>query len=887
MEKEIYNLSVEETYLKLKTGEEGLTELEAANRLKKNGLNKLKEGKKQTFISRVFEQLKNIMIIILIVAATISLVVAKVQNESITESLVIFAVVLLNTFLGAMQESNAEKAIEALSKMSVPYIKVRRGGKILNIKTEQLVVGDIVLIEAGDYVPADMRITKNNCLRVEEAALTGESLPINKNDQTIHGVAELADRRNMLYSGSSVAYGRGEGVVVATGMNTQMGKIASILTSTENNMTPLQKKMNEISKVITYIVVVIGLAMVVLGLFKGNPLLEIFMLAVSLAVAAIPEGLPASITIILSIGVQKMSKQNSIVRKLSSVETLGATEIICSDKTGTLTQNKMTVKAYAVNSNVFFEDKVNDNIKVTSEFNRLIKCMTLCNDIKSTSENGKAIWLGDPTEIALGEFASVNNYSKIDMDIECDRVAEIPFDSVRKMMTTINRVGKKDNGFTIYTKGAVESIINRCTKVLIQGKEVNLTDKIRKEILDQNIKMSSKALRVLAFAYKDIEKIPTEIESEKVEKNLTFIGMTGMIDPPRPEVKEAVKECFRAGMTPIMITGDNIDTAIAIAKEIGILGEDDIAISGSELDSMTDKEFEEKVRNIKVYARVSPENKVRIVNTWRTLGKVVAMTGDGVNDAPALKSADIGVGMGITGTEVSKSVASMILTDDNFASIVVAVKEGRRIYNNIQNVIVYLLASNIAEVIIVFLATIFGKNIFTPIQLLWINLVTDAIPAMMLGFEPADKNIMERKPRSSSERFFNKFLVARIIVPAMLKSVMIASTYFLLESSYSHEISSTVAFIMLAMIELLFAFTVRSDSKTICQIGISSNWNMFFGVFGVILLQIIVIFVPVFTNLLGVVKLNLNLYALAFGLPIIFFLIAETCKVLLAKTLKK
>ena len=887
MEKEIYNLSVEETYLKLKTGEEGLTELEAANRLKKNGLNKLKEGKKQTFISRVFEQLKNIMIIILIVAATISLVVAKVQNESITESLVIFAVVLLNTFLGAMQESNAEKAIEALSKMSVPYIKVRRGGKILNIKTEQLVVGDIVLIEAGDYVPADMRITKNNCLRVEEAALTGESLPINKNDQTIHGVAELADRRNMLYSGSSVAYGRGEGVVVATGMNTQMGKIASILTSTENNMTPLQKKMNEISKVITYIVVVIGLAMVVLGLFKGNPLLEIFMLAVSLAVAAIPEGLPASITIILSIGVQKMSKQNSIVRKLSSVETLGATEIICSDKTGTLTQNKMTVKAYAVNSNVFFEDKANDNIKVTSEFNRLIKCMTLCNDIKSTSENGKAIWLGDPTEIALGEFASVNNYSKIDMDIECDRVAEIPFDSVRKMMTTINRVGKKDNGFTIYTKGAVESIINRCTKVLIRGKEVNLTDKIRKEILDQNIKMSSKALRVLAFAYKDVEKIPTEIESEKVEKNLTFIGMTGMIDPPRPEVKEAVKECFRAGMTPIMITGDNIDTAIAIAKEIGILGEDDIAISGSELDSMTDKEFEEKIRNIKVYARVSPENKVRIVNTWRTLGKVVAMTGDGVNDAPALKSADIGVGMGITGTEVSKSVASMILTDDNFASIVVAVKEGRRIYNNIQNVIVYLLASNIAEVIIVFLATIFGKNIFTPIQLLWINLVTDAIPAMMLGFEPADKNIMERKPRSSSERFFNKFLVARIIVPAMLKSVMIASTYFLLESSYSHEISSTVAFIMLAMIELLFAFTVRSDSKTICQIGISSNWNMFFGVFAVILLQCLVVFIPAFMNLLGVVKLSLNLYVLAFGLPLIFFFIAETCKVLLAKTLKK
>ena len=887
MEKEVYNLSVEETYLKYKTGEEGLTELEAQSRLKKDGLNKLTEGKKQTFISRAVDQLKNIMIIILIIAATISLVVSKIQNESITESLVIFAVVLLNTFLGVMQESNAEKAIEALSKMSVPYIKVRRNGKILNIKTEQLVVGDIVLIEAGDYVPADMRITKNNCLRVEEAALTGESLPINKNIDTIHGMAELADRRNMLYSGSSVAYGRGEGVVVATGMNTQMGTIASILTNTQKSMTPLQKKMNEISKVITYIVVIIGLAMVVLGLFKGNPPLEIFMLAVSLAVAAIPEGLPASITIILSIGVQKMSKQNSIVRKLSSVETLGATEIICSDKTGTLTQNKMTVKAYEINTNVYFEEKCSDKIKNTPEFGRLIKCMTLCNDIKRTNENGRTMWLGDPTEIALGEFASHNNYSKIDMDIECDRVSEIPFDSVRKMMTTVNRVGKKENGFTIYTKGAVESVIKICTKILVDGKEVEFTNKIKSKVLEKNVEMSSKALRVLAFAYKDIEEVPTEMDSDNVEQNLTFIGLTGMIDPPRPEVKDAVKECFKAGMTPIMITGDNIDTAIAIAKEIGILGNGDIAISGSELDSMTDEEFEEKIRNIKVYARVSPENKVRIVNTWKSLGKFVARTGDGVNDAPALKSADIGVGMGITGTEVSKSVASMILTDDNFASIVVAVKEGRRIYNNIQNVIVYLLASNIAEVIIVFLATIFGKNIFTPIQLLWINLVTDAIPAMMLGFEPADKNIMERKPRSSSEKFFNKFLIARIVVPAIIKSVMISSTYFLLESTYNHEISSTVAFIMLAMFELLFAFTVRSDSKTIWQIGISSNWNMFFGVFGVILLQIIVIFVPVFMNLLGVVRLNLNLYALAFGVPIIFFFIAEACKILLAKTMKK
>lgn len=886
-DKEIYNLSVEEVYLRFNTTDEGISEDEAKDRLKENGLNKLKEGKKQTFLGRVVEQLKNIMIIILIIAATISLVIAKLQNESITESLVIFAVVLLNTILGALQESNAEKAIEALSKMSVPYIKVRRGGKILNIKTEELVVGDIVLIEAGDYVPADMRIIKNNCLRVEEAALTGESLPINKNIDTIYGTCELADRRNMLYSGSSVAYGRGEGVVVATGMNTQMGKIATILTSTEDSLTPLQKKMNEISKVITYIVVVIGLAMVVLGLFQGTPALEIFMLAVSLAVAAIPEGLPASITIILSIGVQKMSKQNSIVRKLSSVETLGATEIICSDKTGTLTQNKMTVKAYALNNEVKFEEVVTGEMVKQVEFLRLIKCMTLCSDIKRTFEEGSATWLGDPTEIALGEFALNNKYSKIDLDNECDRVAEIPFDSVRKMMTTVNRVGRTEKGFTIYTKGAVESVINRCTKILLNGKEVELTDDLRKKVLEKNIEMSSKALRVLAFAYKDIEEVPSIMESVCVEKDLVFIGLTGMIDPPRVEVKAAVKECFRAGMTPIMITGDNIDTAVAIAKEIGIMNKGDLAVTGSELDDMTDEEFKGKIKDIKVYARVSPENKVRIVNTWKSLGKVVAMTGDGVNDAPALKSADIGVGMGITGTEVSKSVASMILTDDNFASIVVAVKEGRRIYNNIQNVIVYLLASNIAEVIIVFLATIFGKNIFTPIQLLWINLITDAIPAMMLGFEPADKNIMDRKPRSANEKFFNKFLVARIVVPAVLKSVMITLTYFVLEQNFTHEISSTVAFIMLAMIELLFAFTVRSDSKTIWQIGISSNWHMFFGVVGVILLQIAAVFVPALMELIGVVKLTTNMYVLAFGVPLIFFFMAEIIKVIISKTLKK
>jgi len=887
MDREIYNLSVEETLKRMETTENGLSSEEAKKRLEKDGVNKLIEGKKKTFIGRVMEQLKNVMIIILIIAAIISFVTAKIEGESATESIVIFAVVALNTILGVVQESKAEKAIDALKKMSVPFIKVRRDGKIQNVKTEELVIGDIVLIEAGDYVPADLRIIKNNSLRVEEAALTGESLPINKIVEKIDGKVGLADRKNMLYSGSSVAYGRGEGVVVETGMKTEIGKIAAILAKTQEGLTPLQKKINEISKILTYVVVIIGIIMVVMGLLKENPLLEIFMLAVSLAVAAIPEGLPASITIILSIGVQKMAKQNSIIRKMSSVETLGATEIICSDKTGTLTQNKMTVKAFCIDNTIVMNENVEKEYKGKNNFRHLINCMVLCSDIKETKKDGKTAWLGDPTEIALGEFAINNGYSKVDIDSAHERLEEIPFDSVRKMMTTVNRRAKVTNGFTIYTKGAVESILSRCTKIEINDEIVELTQDIKNKILENNVKMSSKALRVLAYAYKDIDEVPEKMDSTLVEQDLIFVGLTGMIDPPRPEVKDAVKECFSAGMIPVMITGDNKDTAIAIAKEIGILDGKSEAITGSELDAMSDEEFKKRIRNIRVYARVSPENKVRIVNVWKSLGKIVAMTGDGVNDAPALKSADIGVGMGITGTEVSKSVASMILTDDNFASIVVAVKEGRRIYNNIQNVIVYLLASNIAEVLIVFLATLFNSKIFSPIHLLWINLVTDAIPAMTLGFEPAEKNIMKQKPRSSDEKFFTPFLITRILVAAIVKSIMVLVTYFIVENKFGHEAASTVAFILLSVTELLFAFTVRSDSKTIAQIGIFSNKQMFLGVVSVLVVQIIAIFVPAIMGLLGIVKLSRELYLIAFVLPVVFFFIAEICKVIVAKIFKK
>lgn len=696
----------------------------------------------------------------------------------------------------------------------------------------------------------------------------------------------------MLYSGSSVVYGRGEGVVVATGMSTEIGKIAALLSKTKEELTPLQKKMNEISRILTWVVVAIGMIMVLLGLFQGTPWLEIFILAVSLAVAAIPEGMVAAITIVLSIGVQNMAKKNSIIRKMSSVETLGATEIICSDKTGTLTQNKMTVTNISVNLQEYTVEDIagsssKSNIRDAVEFEQIIKCMVLCNDMKETDEIGEKKYLGDPTEIALGVFAEKLNYSIYDIDIEHERVAELPFDSERKMMTTINRKSSLESGFIANVKGALESVLPRCTKILLDGAVVDLTEKMKAKILDLNLSMTNKALRVLAYAFKECDSISENMNGEEIENDLVFIGLTGMIDPPRVEVKDAVKKCKQAGMIPVMITGDNIQTAIAIATDIGIMEKGHIAITGKELDELTDDEFKEKIQTIRVYARVSPENKVRIVDMWKTLGKTVAMTGDGVNDAPALKAADIGVGMGITGTEVSKNVASMILTDDNFASIVTAVEEGRRIYNNIQNVIAYLLASNIAEVIIVFIATLFGKSIFTPLQLLWINLISDTVPAITLGFEKAHKNIMKEKPRSNNEKFFNPFLVTRIVVPAVIKSIMILSLYMYFEYAVSHSIAVTISFITIVFIELLFAEVARSDRESVIKIGICSNPQMLIGIAISIVLQCLVMFVKPVQEIFKITTLDTWQYAVAFIMPIIFVTLAEVAKYIIAKAFKK
>ncbi|MBQ8042901.1 MAG: cation-translocating P-type ATPase [Clostridia bacterium] len=877
-----YKFTVEETFEKLNTNINGLDVTEAENRHVEFGPNKLAEGKKKTLLSRFIDQMKNVMIIILLIAAIVSFIVAKIENESYTDSIVIFAVVIMNAVLGVAQEAKADKAIESLKKMSLPYIKVRRSGKIESIKTEELVVGDIVLIEAGDFVPADMRIIECNSIKVEEASLTGESLPVSKFTDVITEDTALADRRNMLYSGSSVVYGRGEGIVTAIGMDTELGKIATMLTDTKESLTPLQKKINEISKVLSVVVVVIGLAMVVLGILQGNKLLEIFMLSVSLAVAAIPEGLPASITIILSIGVQKMAKKHSIIRKLASVETLGATEIICSDKTGTLTQNKMTVTEVNLGGNRIVTEDLKYDIS-NEALDVFIKNMMLCNDVKINAAGDG--FLGDPTEIALVQLGVKLGLDKEVVDTRYKRMAELPFDSERKLMTTVN---SEDGKLVVNVKGAIEGLIERCTKAIIGGKLVELTDDVKRQILEANQEMSSRALRVLGFAYKQIDDVPEDVATETLENDLIYVGLVGMIDPPRPEVKQAVKDCYSAGMIPIMITGDSISTAVAIAKDIGILTEGKEAITGQELDAMSDEEFEKRIKNIRVYARVSPENKVRIVKVWKKLGKTVAMTGDGVNDAPALKNADIGVGMGITGTEVSKSVASMVLTDDNFASIVVAVKEGRRVYKNIQNVIAYLLASNIAEVLIVFIAKIFNSTVFSPLHLLWINLITDAIPAMTLGFEPADKNSMKEKPRRASEKFFNPFLITRIVVPAVIKSIMVLVLYFFVESNplYNHAHAMTVAFITLSFAELLFAFVIRSDRKSILKTGIFTNPQLLIGVTAILVIQLCVIFIPAISSIFELVHLDNTLYLISIGAALAYMIVAEIAKLVIAKVFK-
>ena len=864
----------------LNTSEKGLSSAEAQKRLEANGKNKLAAAKGKSIVRRFLEQLADPMIIILLVAALISGILAVVENESFTDVIIILAVVIVNAVLGVYQESKAEKAIEALQEMSAATSKVLRDGKVQIVHSEDLVVGDIILLEAGDAVPADARILENASLKVEEAALTGESVPVTKFIDIINlkdGEKDvpLGDRKNMLYMGSTVVYGRGKAVVTATGMDTEMGKIATALQQAEDGETPLQRKLNQLSKILTWLVlgicvVVFGVQLIRAGNFSfTDTILPSFMVAVSLAVAAIPEGLSMVVTVVLSMGVTNMSKRNAIIRRLTAVETLGCAQIICSDKTGTLTQNKMTVV-----------DHFGENEE------QLAMAMALCCDAELDTDGNVT---GEPTEAALVAWADKLNLKKYNLKEQFPRLGEAPFDSGRKMMSTVHKL---DNGAVQYTKGAPDVIIGRCTHYLKDGKPVPMTEEYKATILKANKEMADKALRVLACAERAYNSVPASFEADDLERDLCFVGLCGMIDPVRPEVKDAIVECRSAGVRPIMITGDRIDTAVAIAKELGIITEDTYAITGAQLNDMDDAEFESKFRQISVYARVQPEHKTRIVNAWRKAGYVTAMTGDGVNDAPSIKSADIGVGMGITGTDVTKNVADMVLADDNFATIVGAVEEGRRIYDNIRKAIQFLLGSNMSEVLSIFTATLMGFTILKPVHLLWINLVTDCFPALALGMEKAEPNIMKRKPRNSKAGIFADGMGVDIAYQGVLVTVLTLVSYFIghFMETGNWEITNsahgmTMAFLTMSMAEVFHSFNMRSQRGSMFTLG-SQNKTLWIAGIGSLVATTLVCEIPFLANAFGFASVGISEYLIALALGFVVIPVVELVKLIQRKVAK-
>lgn len=856
--------------------ENGLSAAEAEKRLAANGKNKLAEAKGKSLIARFFEQLADPMIAILLVAALISGILAYVENESFADVIIILTVVVVNAVLGVYQENKAEKAIEALQEMSAATSKVLRDGQVTVIHSEDLVVGDVVLVEAGDAVPADARIIHNASLKVEEAALTGESVPVTKHVEAIklkefENDVPLGDRKNMLYMGSTVVYGRGSAVITATGMDTEMGKIADALQQVSDEKTPLQIKLNQLSKVLTWLVLIIcGLVFVIqlirAGNFDFDFVIDSFMIAVSLAVAAIPEGLAAVVTVVLSIGVTNMSKRNAIIRKLTAVETLGCAQIICSDKTGTLTQNKMTIVDY------FGEDE-----------KRLATGMALCSDAELDNDGQVT---GEPTEAALVVWANKLGLPKYELKVKYPRSGEAPFDSMRKMMSTVHSV---DGRFVQYTKGAPDVIIGICSHYLKDGKAVLITEEYKQKILQANKVMADNALRVLACAERYYDFEPVSYEAEDLETGLCFIGLTGMIDPVRPEVKDAIIECRNANIRPIMITGDHVDTAIAIAKELGIITENTYAITGAQLNDMDDEEFESKFMDISVYARVQPEHKTRIVNAWKKYGYVTAMTGDGVNDAPSIKSSDIGVGMGITGTDVTKNVADMVLADDNFATIVGAVEEGRRIYDNIRKAIQFLLGSNMSEVLSIFVATILNFKILKPVHLLWINLVTDSIPALALGMEEAEPKIMERKPRPAKAGIFSDGMGFDIAYQGVLVTILTVTSFFIghymefgnfMVGDSAHGM--TMAFLTMSMAEIFHSFNMRSQRGSIFKLP-THNKILWAAAIVSLIATTLVCEVPLLANAFGFTTVGLEEYLIAIALGVVVIPIVEIVKAIQRK----
>ena len=874
-----YSMDKEDVLKKVDSQEIGLSVLEANKRLEEKGRNKLVEGKKITVLQRFISQLKDPMIIILIAAAVISGITAAYSQEGFADVIIIMLVVVINAVLGVYQESKAEKAIEALQQMAAATSKVLRDGKLTIVKSEEIVVGDVILLEAGDAVPADGRIIENASMKIEEAALTGESVPVNKMMEILglSGEAEitLGDRKNMVYMGSTVVYGRGKAVITGTGMDTEMGKIADAIAKAEENQTPLQIKLAGLSKVLSYLVVGICIfiflfSLLRAGSFSAQTILSTFMIAVSLAVAAIPEGLAMVVTVVLSIGVTNMSKRNAIIRRLTAVETLGCAQIICSDKTGTLTQNKMTVVEH-----------FGDNVK------ELAKAMALCSDAE-LSEDNKAT--GEPTECALVNFAYEEGLPKNELKEANPRMGEAPFDSMRKMMSTVHETKE---GILQYTKGAPDEILKLCTTYLKEGRVLPLDEAARKEILQANQNMANKALRVLCAARKEYSSVPTSYEPQDLEKELTFIGLTGMIDPIRPEVKDAIVECKSAGITAIMITGDHKDTAVAIAKQLGILETENQAITGSQLDTISEEELEQTIQNYRVYARVQPEHKVRIVNAWRKKGSITAMTGDGVNDAPSIKSADIGIGMGITGTDVTKNVADMVLADDNFATIVGAVEEGRRIYDNIRKAIQFLLASNMSEVLSIFFATLLGFTILQPVHLLWINLITDSFPALALGMEEKDADIMARKPRSSKDGIFSGGLGIDVLYQGILVTILTLAAYFVghyMEAGIWEITQSddgiTMAFLTLSFAEIFHGFNMRSQRGSIFKI---KTQNLFLWGAGImsLILTTAVIYIPFLAKAFKFESISIEEYGAAVLIAAMIIPIVELVKLIQRATMKK
>jgi len=869
-----YLSEVKQVLEEQRTSESGLSSAEAADRLSEFGHNKLDEGKKESTLHKFLMELKDPMIIILIAAAVISGITSAYSGESAADTVIIMVVVIINAVLGVVQENKAEKAIEALQEIAAATSKVLRDGRQITVKSEELVPGDVIVLEAGDAVPADARIIECASMKVEEAALTGESVPVTKLINVLNLGSEkdipLGDRKNMVYMGSTVVYGRGRAVIAGTGMNTEMGKIATALTDAKDEQTPLQKKLNQLSKILSFLVIGICIVIFAIDIFRyypnisGETLLDTFMVAVSLAVAAIPEGLAAVVTIVLSIGVTNMSKKNAVIRKLTAVETLGCTQVICSDKTGTLTQNKMTVVEHS-----------SDDVKLLS------MAMALSSDAELDQNEA----VGEPTECALVNDAFKEGMPKTELKAKYPRIGEAPFDSSRKMMSTVH---KTDNGQIIqFTKGAPDEVLKCCTRAIVNGKEVPLNDEIRADILKANKAMADRALRVLCGAKRDWESAPAEFEPGYLEKDLCYIGLSGMIDPIRPEVRDAIVECKEAGIRPVMITGDHRDTAVAIATQLGIITCPSQAITGSQLDDISDEKLHETIEQYAVYARVQPEHKVRIVNAWRSKGYITAMTGDGVNDAPSIKSADIGVGM--TGTDVTKNVADMVLADDNFATIVSAVEEGRRIYDNIRKAIQFLLSSNLAEVLSIFAATIMGFVILEPAHLLWINLITDCFPAIALGMEKSESDIMKRAPRNAKDGIFAGGMGFDVAFQGIIITCLTLAAYLIghyIEAGVWETVNSadgtTMAFLTLSMVEIFHSFNMRSRRNSIFKMPHNNKY-----LWGAMILSLIcttaVIYVPFLSNAFGFEHISAMEYAVAMGLAFLIVPIMEIIKAIQRK----